>query len=72
MAGANLGGSDAAHRIEPDNLFLLGLPMWQPLTVDMAVEFYRHGEKKTDRWSFTPDQLAVLQKAKDKAKEVGL
>ncbi len=20
----------------------------------MAVEFYRHGESKTDRWSFTP------------------
>src|SRR5438552_377145 len=29
----------------------------------MSVEFYRHGEKKTDRWSFTDDQLAVLQKA---------
>ena len=42
-------------------------------TVDpMSVEFVRLGEKKTDRWSFTPDQLAVLQKAKDKAKEVGL
>src|SRR5215475_5638830 len=38
----------------------------------MSVEFYRHGEKKTDRWSFTPAQLEVLQKAKDKAKEVGL
>src|SRR5258708_2973232 len=38
----------------------------------MAVEFYRHGEKKTDRWSFTPAQLEVLQKAKAKAKEVGL
>ncbi len=38
----------------------------------MSVEFYRHGEKKTDRWSFTDAQLAVLQKAKDKAKEVGL
>ena len=38
----------------------------------MSVEFYRHGEKKTDRWSFTEQQLAVLQKAKDKAKEEGL
>src|SRR5438093_1604364 len=38
----------------------------------MAVEFYRHGESKTDRWSFTQAQLDVLQKAKDKAKEVGL
>ena len=38
----------------------------------MAVEFYRHGESKTDRWSFTQGQLDVLQKAKDKAKEVGL
>ena len=42
-------------------------------TVDpMSVEFYRHGEKKTDRWSFTPEQLEVLGKAKAKAKEVGL
>src|SRR2546421_2766000 len=38
----------------------------------MAVEFYRHGENKTDRWSFTPGQLDVLGKAKAKAKEVGL
>src|SRR5258708_19177872 len=42
-------------------------------TVDpMSVEFYRHGEKKTDRWSFTPEQLEVLGKAKAKAKEEGL
>ena len=42
-------------------------------TVDpMAAEFYRLGEKKTDRWSFTPAQLEVLGKAKAKAKEVGL
>ena len=38
----------------------------------MSVEFYRHGQKKTDRWSFTPEQLEVLGKAKAKAKEVGL
>ena len=38
----------------------------------MAVEFARHGEKKTDRWSFTPGQTEVLEKAKAKAKEVGL
>src|SRR5512140_4017998 len=38
----------------------------------MSVEFYRHGEKKTDRWSFTAAQLEVLGKAKAKAKEVGL
>src|SRR5260370_22853914 len=38
----------------------------------MSVEFYRLGENKTDRWSFTPDQLEVLGKAKAKAKEVGL
>jgi acyl-CoA dehydrogenase len=38
-------------------------------TVDpMSVEFIRLGEGKKDRWSFTPEQLAVLQKAKDKAK----
>src|SRR6266702_7122007 len=38
----------------------------------MSVEFYRLGENKTDRWSFTPGQLEVLGKAKAKAKEVGL
>ena len=34
----------------------------------MSVEFYQLAEKKTDRWSFAPGQLDVLQKAKDKAK----
>ena len=30
-------------------------------TVDpMSVEFIKLGEKKTDRWSFTPEQLGVL------------
>src|SRR5258707_6175667 len=38
----------------------------------MSVEFYRHGENKTDRWSFTPAQLEVLGEAKAKAKEVSL
>jgi acyl-CoA dehydrogenase len=38
----------------------------------MSVEFYRLAEKKTDRWSFAPGQLDVLQKAKDKAKAEGL
>ncbi len=38
----------------------------------MSVEFYRLGAKKTDRWSFAPGQLDVLQKAKDKAKAEGL
>src|SRR6266481_10050260 len=38
----------------------------------MSVEFYRHGENKTDRWSFTPAQLDVLAKAKAKAKEARL
>jgi acyl-CoA dehydrogenase len=42
-------------------------------TVDpMSVEFMKHGEKKTDRWSFTDGQLEVLAKAKAKAKEEGL
>src|SRR5690242_20643648 len=42
-------------------------------TVDpMSVEFMRLGENKKDRWSFTPEQIALLQKAKDKAKEEGL
>src|SRR5205814_5900494 len=38
----------------------------------MSVEFYRLGEKKTDRWSFTDGQLEVLGKSKSKAKEEGL
>ena len=38
----------------------------------MSVEFYRAGEKKTDRWSFTPEQLEILGKAKNKAREEGL
>jgi acyl-CoA dehydrogenase len=38
----------------------------------MSVEFYRLAANKTDRWSFAPGQLDVLQKAKDKAKAEGL
>ena len=30
----------------------------------MSAEFYRHGENKTDRWSFTPGQLEALGRAK--------
>src|SRR4051795_5703705 len=42
-------------------------------TVDpMSVEFYRLGQGKTDRWSFTPGQIEVLEKAKAKAKQEGL
>ncbi|HAO39120.1 MAG TPA: acyl-CoA dehydrogenase [Afipia sp.] len=42
-------------------------------TVDpMLVEYTRHGEGKTDRWSFTPGQIEVLEKAKAKAKQEGL
>ena len=42
-------------------------------TVDpMTAEFVRLGQSKKDRWSFTPGQLEVLQKAKDKAKSEGL
>jgi acyl-CoA dehydrogenase len=42
-------------------------------TVDpMSAEFYRLGESKPDRWSFTPGQIEVLEKAKAKAKEEGL
>jgi len=42
-------------------------------TVDpMYEEFQKLGEGHTDRWSFAPGQLEVLQKAKDKAKEEGL
>jgi acyl-CoA dehydrogenase len=38
----------------------------------MSHEFYRAGEKLTDRWSFTPEQLDILGEAKKKAKEEGL
>jgi acyl-CoA dehydrogenase len=38
----------------------------------MSVEFYRLGQSKTDRWSFTPGQIEVLEKAKAKAKQEGL
>ena len=38
----------------------------------MSVEFNRLGENKTDRWSFAPGQLEVLQTAKDRAKSEGL
>src|SRR5207302_7079375 len=38
----------------------------------MSHEFYRLGEKKTDRWMFTDAQLAVLATAKAKAKHEGL
>lgn len=42
-------------------------------TVDpMYEEFVKLGEGHTERWSFAPGQLEVLQKAKDKAKEEGL
>lgn len=38
----------------------------------MSIEFAKAGETKEDRWSFTPKQLEVLEKAKNKAKQEGL
>lgn len=35
-------------------------------------EFFRLGENRTDRWSWAPGQLELLQTAKDKAKASGL
>ncbi|CAN1572101.1 CaiA Acyl-CoA dehydrogenases [Caulobacteraceae bacterium] len=35
-------------------------------------EFYRLGENRTDRWSWAPGQLELLETAKDKAKASGL
>jgi len=35
-------------------------------------EFYRLGENRTNRWSWAPGQLELLQGAKDKAKQSGL
>ena len=34
-------------------------------------EFYRLGENRTNRWSWAPGQLELLQTAKDKAKKSG-
>jgi len=38
----------------------------------MSEEFHRLGQNKTDRWSWAPGQLDVLEVAKDKAKAEGL
>jgi len=38
----------------------------------MAVEFYRLGEGRADRWSYAPGQLELLDAAKDQAKKEGL
>ncbi|NOX30097.1 MAG: acyl-CoA dehydrogenase [Actinobacteria bacterium] len=35
-------------------------------------EFFRLGENREDRWSYTPGQLELLESVKDKAKEQGL
>jgi trans-o-hydroxybenzylidenepyruvate hydratase-aldolase len=55
---------------------LLGLPMWQPLTVDMAVEYYRsvgelfpklaiqvYGNPRAFRFAFPPEFWAAVVKA---------
>src|SRR5580700_10732088 len=34
----------------------------------MSEEFHRLGQNKTDRWTWAPGQLEVLEVAKDKAK----
>jgi acyl-CoA dehydrogenase len=38
----------------------------------MQVEFKKHGEGHTERWTFAPGQLEVLEVAKNKAKAEGL
>jgi acyl-CoA dehydrogenase len=38
----------------------------------VSEEFYRLGETRTDRWSFAPGQLELLEGLKDKAKANGL
>ena len=35
-------------------------------------EFYRLGEGRADRWAYTPEQLALLESAKQKARDSGL
>ena len=38
----------------------------------MSVEFFQLGEGRTDRWSYAPGQLELLEGVKSKAKEQGL
>ena len=39
-------------------------------TVDpMSVEFAKLGEKKTDRWSFTPEQLACCRRPRTRPRK---
>ena len=38
----------------------------------ITLEFYRLGEARTDRWSWAPGQLELLDRVKAKAKESGL
>lgn len=35
-------------------------------------EFFALGEGRADRWSYTPEQLALLERAKQKARDAGL
>ena len=35
-------------------------------------EFFRLGEGRTDRWSYAPGQLEILEEMKRKAREAGL
>ena len=38
----------------------------------VTAEFFRQGEGRPERWSFTPSQLEILEGLKDKAKKEGL
>ena len=38
----------------------------------MSEEFFKLGENRTDRWSYAPGQLELLEAVKDKAKANGL
>ncbi|MGA9278069.1 acyl-CoA dehydrogenase family protein, partial [Ilumatobacter sp.] len=38
----------------------------------MSEEFFKLGETRTDRWSYAPGQLELLEEVKDKAKANGL
>ena len=38
----------------------------------MSEEFFKLGENRTDRWSYAPGQLELLEGVKDKAKANGL
>ncbi len=74
-----MGGADPQDQLNDLRMSEKALPLLNHVktfireTVDpMYEEWVELGEGHTDRWSYAPGQLEVLQTAKDKAKEEGL